>query len=84
VSGDCALPPKDAARYLRMGLGKLQRLSHDNLIPCRNINPNGEKAVYRYSPKALDRWLEGEPEPEVSPSRSRIRANTRQTTTIRG
>ena len=78
MTAESALAPKDAACYLGMCPNKLRRLSRDGLIPCRNINPGGEKAAYRYSPKALDRWLEGDDEPKVSPSRSHSCRNMRQ------
>lgn|GEM_PF-1218447 len=62
VSAKTALDPREAAEYLGICLSKLQRLSHAGMVPCRNINPGGKNAVYRYSPAALDRWLAGDGE----------------------
>jgi hypothetical protein len=71
-----ALDPQQAARYLGMCLSKVMRLSHAGEIPCRNVNPGGKHAVFRYSPVALDRWLEGDGKgtgPRVLPSHARPR-----------
>jgi len=64
-----ALDPKGAARYLCLGLSKVMQLSHAGVIPCRNINPGGERAVFRYSVAALDEWLAGDgpTQPKVLP-----------------
>jgi len=80
-----ALDAKEAAGYLGICLSKLQRLSHAGLIPCRNMNPGGKHAIYRYSPSALDRWLEGDGEgsaPKVLPSRSRPSRRLRESTGV--
>lgn len=60
MTTETALDPRQAARYLSISLSKLQRLSHAGEIPCRNVNPGGKHAVFRYSPSALDKWLAGE------------------------
>ncbi len=80
-----ALDAREAASYLGMCLSKVQRLSHAGLIPCRNINPGGKNAVYRYSPAALDRWLAGDGEgdsPRVLPSCSRPSRRVRESTGV--
>lgn len=79
------LPPAPSvnAIYTPRRGGGLQRLSHAGLIPCRNINPGGKNAVYRYSPAALDQWLAGDDqgtEPKVLPSRSHHRRRVRECT----
>lgn len=78
-----ALDAKEAAGYLGICLSKLQRLSHAGQIPCRNVNPDGKHAVYRYSPAALDRWLAGDGEgdsPKVLPRCSRHSRRVRECT----
>jgi len=80
-----ALDPREAAEYLGICLSKLQRLSHAGLVPCRNINPGGKNAVYRYSPAALDQWLAGDDQgtaPKVLPSRSRRSRRVRESTGV--
>lgn len=84
---DAALAPKDAALYLGIGLTRLWHLSHGGLIPCRNISPGGKKAAFRYSPKALDGWLEGDREgaaPKVLPSVPRPRRKAQHHAGVRG
>jgi hypothetical protein len=78
-----ALDARGAAEYLGICLSKVQRLSHAGLIPCRNINPGGRNAVYRYSPAALDQWLAGDNEgdaPKVLPRCSRPSRRVRECT----
>lgn len=80
-----ALDARGAAEYLGICLSKVQRLSHAGLIPCRNINPGGKNAVYRYSPAALDQWLAGDDqgtEPKVLPSRSHRHRRVRESTRV--
>ena len=74
-----ALDPRGAAEYLGLGLSRVMQLSHAGVIPCRNMNPGGERAIYRYSPSALDEWLagDGSTEPKVLPSRSPVHRKVR-------